>query len=181
MTIKFNDISDALCKLLKTNFPTYSIYTEEVIQKLKRPSFHISVMPIGSTMDNVFYNQENLLIDIAYFSDEKPDLQSVNANNEMSNKLKEVLNLGFQVKDRFLKIGQLNFETVDRVLHTNFTLLWYNINRVTLEYLEQFDIMQKFDISDGRQVVVLLDDSIYISTSDGEYVKSNESEIEFYR
>ena len=41
MSVKFNDVSNAICKLLKTNFPTHSIYTEEVIQKLKRPSFHM--------------------------------------------------------------------------------------------------------------------------------------------
>ena len=175
MSVKFNDVSNAICKLLKTNFPTHSIYTEEVIQKLKRPSFHISVIPINSTMDNVFYNQQNVLIDISYFSDEKPDLQSVDSNNEMANTLQKTLNTGFQVKDRFLKIDQLTFETIDRVLHTNFSLLWYNINRVTLEYLENFFI------SDGREVIVLLDDSIYVSTGDGGYVKSDESEIEFYR
>lgn len=179
--VKYNDVSNALCKLLKTKFPTFNIYTEEIVQSLKRPCFHVAVIPVTSTTYSVHYNEENVIIDIAYFSDEKPDLQSEWANNDMANTLRKVLNDGFQVLDRYLKIEQLNFDIVDKVLHTSFNLMWYNINEVTLEYLESFDIMQRFNVSNNKEVLILLDNSIYISTNDDKYVLSSESEIESYR
>lgn len=178
--IKFNDLVNGLSKILKTNFPTYKIYTEEIKEGLKRPAFHILTMPLTSNNFNQYYREQQCLIDISYFSDEKSDLQSNIMNLEMSNKLQTVLNTELKVLDRDLNIQELQFETVERVLHTTFTLIWYNENEVTKAYLDSHVIMEHFTITfDGLCYEYLVTSTGEVfKTKDGIfYVKCTDAEI----
>lgn len=181
--IKFSDIVRHLSKLLKGSFPTYNIYTEEIIENVKRPAFHINLMPESSSNFNIYYREQACMVDISYFSDEKPDLQSRLKNMDMCNTLQGILNTNLSVLDRKLIINNLTFDIVDRVLHTTFTLLWYNENEVTQAYINQHKIISEVIFNDGFSVigtncVLLTADGKYYKVIDGEfYIECTPDEI----
>jgi len=129
-------------KVLSTNFAGHAIYSEAVIENMARPSFFIQLMPLNSTQFNEYYREQKVLIDISYFSDEPADLQSNLKNFEMANLLENALNNGIKVLDRVLNLQELDFNIVERVLHSTFTVLWYNENVVTQAYLDEHKIAQ---------------------------------------
>ena len=183
--VKFNDLLNGLKTILFNNFTGHAIYSEEITQGMKRPSFFIQLMPLSSLNFNDYYRQQRALIDISYFSDEAADLQSNFKNFEMANNLEAVLNTDIKVLDRNLNLQELEFETVDRILHSTFTLLWYNENEVTKAYLNQFNIVQEIVVDIGQatesQYSVTEFGEVYKSTNDGYYTKSTDAEIEMLR
>ena len=179
--VGFNDLLNGLKKILSSNFTGHAIYSEEIKQGMKRPSFFIQVMPLSSLNFNEYYREQRALVDISYFSDEPADLQSNSKNFAMTNNLEAVLNTDIKVLDRNFNLQELEFETVDRVLHSTFNLLWYNENEVTQAYLNQFQIMQTFTVSvnEATEYVyyVTSDSQVFKATNDGYYAKVTDSEI----
>lgn len=152
---------------------------------MQRPSFQIQLMPLVSRNFNEYYREQRALIDISYYSDEKPDLQSNFKNFAMANSLENVLNTDIKVLDRNLDLQELEFETVDRVLHSTFNLIWYNENEVTQAYLNQFQIMQEFAFTIENEAeyiyYVTNDAQVFKATNDGFYAKVADEEIETLR
>jgi len=183
--VKFSDLLNGLTKILFTNFAGHKIYSEEIVQGMKRPSFFIQLMPLSSLNFNEYYREQRALVDISYFSDEAPDLQSNLKNFEMANAMQSVLNTDIKVLDRNLNLQELEFETVDRVLHSTFTLIWYNENEVTQAYLNQFQVMEHFTISLHKatetQYFVMDNGEVYKLTRDGFYVLCTVEEVEELR
>lgn len=137
MSIKYTDIVTAVKGLLHTGFPAYTIYSEEIKEGMKRPAFHINLLPETSTNFNKFYRDQLVMVDISYFSDEPVDLQSKGNNLDMAYKLQDIFDMSLSVMDRAIHIDNLTYEiTDDRVLHTTFNLSWYNENEVTEKELE---------------------------------------------
>lgn len=183
--IKFNDLVNGLQNILESNFVGYKVYFEEIKQHMQRPAFHINVIPLASNNFNMYYREQQCLIDIAYFSNEKPDLQSNTSNLEIANRLQSVLNMDIKVLDRNINLQELQFETIDRVLHTTFTLMWYNENEVTQAYLNQFTIMQHFTIefsaTDCKEYIVTSQGEVFRASDGGFYIKCTDAEIEMLR
>ena len=183
--VKFSDLLNGLKTILFNNFSGHRIYSEAIAQDLKRPSFFIQLMPLSSKNFNEYYREQRALVDISYYSDEAPDLQSNFKNFEMANAMQSVLNTDIKVLDRNLNLQELEFETVDRVLHSTFTLIWYNENEVTQAYLNQFQVMQHFTISLHEatefEYFVMDNGEIYKLTRDGFYVLCTDEEIEELR
>jgi len=140
--VKFSDLLNGLKKVLHDNFIGHTIYTEPIIEGQKRPSFMIQLMPLTSTNFNDYYREQKVLIDISYFSNEPADLQSNLKNFEMANLLENAFDGGIKVLDRILNLQELDFNIVERVLHSTFNLLWYNENVATQAYLDEHKIAQ---------------------------------------
>lgn len=185
--IKYTDLVNGLVKILSTNFPTYNVYKEPIIQNIKRPAFHINVLPIASNNFNEYYREQTCLVDITYFSDEQADLQSHLKNLEMTNSLQTVLNTDIKVLDRNINLQELDFTWDDeRVLHTQFNLMWYNENEVTKAYLDSHVVMEHFEITFdtiGCYEYFITTDGEVFKTKKGEifYVKCTDVEIEMLR
>lgn len=183
--VKFSDLLNGLKTILFNNFTGHTIYSEEIKQGMKRPSFFIQLMPLVSHNFNEYYREQRALVDISYYSDEKPDLQSNFKNFEMANNLESVLNTDIKVLDRNLNLKELEFETVERVLHSTFTLIWYNENEVTQAYLNQFQVMQHFTVrlheASEFEYFVMDNGEVFKLTHDGFYVKCTDEEIEMLR
>lgn len=183
--IKFNELLSGITRILKDNFRDHTIYKEEIKQDMTRPAFHVNMMPLSSTNFNKYYREQRVLIDISYFSDDMPDLQKRTANFDMMNKLQSVLNTDIKVLDRNINLQELEFDTVDRVLHTTFNLMWYNENEVTQAYLDQFQIMQhftvEFDATDFEEYLVTSTGEVYKTSEGGFYIACTDSEIEMLR
>lgn len=183
--IKFNDLLNGLKKILSDNFKDHKVYSEKIIQKINRPAFHINLMPLVSNNFNIYYREQRAMVDISYFSDEPPDLQSSVKNFDMANILQSVLNTDIKVLDRNLNLQGLEFEIIDRVLHTTFELMWYNENEVTQAYLNQFQIMEHFtvevDAFNCFEYFVTNLNEVFKAINQGFYVKCTDAEIEMLR
>lgn len=174
MNIKYNDIVNHLKKLLKTNFPTYKIYSDEIKENMIRPAFHINLMPETSINFNVFYREQNVLIDISYFSDDLPDMQSKTKNLDMANTLQNIFNTDIKIYDNYINVSELDFDIVDRVLHTTFNLMWYNNNEITQADLDKLEDMHTVIFADGLTITDYLKlkeaNQLYVNTSANEQI-----------
>lgn len=183
--ITFNDIPNAISATLTKAFPTHTKYFEEITQKIHRPAFHINVMPESSVNFNKYYREQNLLVDITYFSDEQPALQSKTDNFDMINKLQNVLNMSLEVKDRKLNIQQLNFDIIDRLLHATFNLMWYNENEVTEAYLNTLSIIKEViingdvthEVKECQKVLITKDGEVFKTIDGNFYVRCSDEEV----
>lgn len=111
------DIQKSISRKLDSKFSDYYIYTEEVKDGLKRPSFFINIMPISTK--NFIANKEKLInIDIMYFSENETNEEKLN----MINMLEDLLNITLEIKDRVITIESLDFKVVNDILHCIFNL-----------------------------------------------------------
>lgn len=111
------DIQKAIGKKLDSKFNTHYIYTEQVKQGLKRPSFFVNIMPI-STNNYVAYKDKLINVDIMYFSKNETSTE----NLEMINLLEDLFKMLLTIQDRKITIESLNFKVVDNILHCIFSL-----------------------------------------------------------
>lgn len=166
----FNDLTNGLAKILKNSFPTYKIYSEEIRQGIKRPALHINVMPLASNNFNKYYREQRALVDISFFSDESPDLQSNLSNLTIANVMQNALNTELKILDRSINLQELEYEAVDGIFHTTFNLMWYNRNEVTEAYLAQFPKVQKVIINSevfGNSCLFITNNGDVYKTSEG--------------
>lgn len=183
MSVTYNDVVNHVKLVLSKSFTDYSIYSEEVKEGMKRPAFHINLLPEMSINFNKYYREQNVLVDVAYFSDEEEDLQSKEKNLDMASKLQNVFNMDLKVLDRFLNIQNLTYDIVDRVLHTTFNLSWFNENEVTENYLKQFNIIKQVNFADGfgvssaKCVIITSDGRVFKAVDGGFYVECTADEI----
>lgn len=111
------DIQKSISRKLNNKFSDHYIYTEEIKQGKKLPSFFINIMPI-STDNFVTYKDKLINIDIMYFSKDETNSE----NLDMINLLEDLFNMTLKVEDREITISSLSFKIVDNVLHCIFSL-----------------------------------------------------------
>ena len=177
----FNDLTNGLAKILKNSFPDYKIYTEEIRQGIKRPALFINVMPLASNNFNKYYREQRALVDISFFSDESPDLQSNVSNLTIANSIQNALNTELKILDRSINLQELEYETVDKVFHTTFNLLWYNRNEVTEAYLAQFPKVEKVTVNSeiygNNSLYVASNGDVYKISEGGYYTLCTDEEL----
>ena len=185
--VKFSDLVNGISKILKTNFANCNIYVEPITQNIKRPAFHINAIPLATDNFNEYYREQQCLVDITYFSKEQADLQSHLKNLDMANTLQTVLNTDIKVLDRNINLQGLEYNWDDaRLLHTTFTLMWYNENEVTEAYLNSHELMEHFTIDfevNGCYEYFVTSEGEVFKTKFGEtfYVRCTDKEIEMLR
>ncbi len=111
------DMQKAIGRKLNSKFSNYYIYTEEVKQGLKRPSFFINIMPI-STDNFITYKEKLINIDIMCFSENETNEENLN----MINMLESLFNMFLEINDKVITIESLNFKIIDNILHCVYSL-----------------------------------------------------------
>ena len=115
--ITIKDIQTAVSKLLTKN--KYSVIASEVKEGFQKPACFIDVFPVSVAAENKFYELVTLGIEISYhpLMETKEEL-IVNAE-----KLKNIfLYTPIKVKDRFLSVNEITFDSDKSVLTTYFEL-----------------------------------------------------------
>lgn len=112
--ISYNDIKDTVTLTVSSNFTDRNVYNEEIQSGFNLPAFFIELIPLISVSETaVIY--KSIGIDIQYISDvsnfKREEILSI------YDKLEQLFNKHLQVKDRFLKIEQIGYDVVDKVLH----------------------------------------------------------------
>lgn len=115
--ITIKDIQTAVSKLLKNN--KYSVIAAEVKEGFSKPACFIEVLPVSVTTENKFSELVTVSVEISYYPlcETKEEL-IVNAE-----KLKNIfLYTTIKVKDRFLSVNEITFDSDKSVLTAYFEL-----------------------------------------------------------
>lgn len=115
MTI--NDIKKEVIKLLNTNFPTTTIYGEEIKQGLLTPCFFVSILPI-TTNNQLYYKDKALMIKIKYISANETNDGYYN----MIDDLETLFGLPLKVLNRYLTVNEFKSSIQGGILQFGFNV-----------------------------------------------------------
>jgi hypothetical protein len=139
------DIQNSIGKKLDSKFSDYYIYTEDVKNGKKTPSFFINTMPV-ITDNFISYKEKLINIDIMYFSENETNEENLN----MTNMLEDLFRNYLELKDRIITILSLNFRVIDNILHCNFSLNFKDAGEMILintqigqVYIQEHEINEK--------------------------------------
>ena len=115
--ITIKDIQTAVSKLLTKN--KYSVIASEVKEGFQKPACFIEVFPVSVSTENKFYELVTLGIEISYH----PLMETKEELILNAEKLKNIfLYTPIKVKDRFLSVNEINFDSDKSVLVAYFEL-----------------------------------------------------------
>ena len=115
--ITIKDIQTAVSKLLTKN--KYSVIASEVKEGFQKPACFIEVFPVSVAAGNKFYELVTLGIEISYH----PSMETKEELIINAEKLKNIfLYTPIKVKDRFLSVNEITFDSDKSVLVAYFEL-----------------------------------------------------------
>ena len=115
--ITIKDIQTAVSKLLTKN--KYSVIASEVKDGFQKPACFIEISPVSVAAENKFYELVTLGIEISYH----PSMETKEELVVNAEKLKNIfLYTPIKVKDRFLSVNEITFDSDKSVLTTYFEL-----------------------------------------------------------
>ena len=115
--ITIKDIQTAVSKLLTKN--KYSVIASEVKEGFQKPACFIEVFPVSVAAENKFYELVTLGIEISY----RPLMETKEELIVNAEKLKNIfLYTPIKVKDRFLSVNEITFDSDKSVLTAYFEL-----------------------------------------------------------
>ena len=115
--IPIKDIQTAVSKLLTKN--KYSVIASEVKEGFQKPVCFIEVFPVSVAAENKFYELVTLGIEISYH----PSMETKEELIVNAEKLKNIfLYTPIKVKDRFLSVNEITFDSDKSILTAYFEL-----------------------------------------------------------
>ena len=115
--ITIKDIQSAVSKLLQKN--GYSVIASEVKEGFTKPACFVDVMPVSVTPENKFYELVTMGIEISYHPAIETKEELISAAEKMKNAF---LYTPLKVKDRYLSVNEVTFDTDKSALITYFEL-----------------------------------------------------------
>ena len=115
--ITIKDMQTAVSKLLTKN--KYSVIASEVKEGFQKPACFIEVLPVSVAVENKFYELVTLGIEISYH----PLMETKEELILNAEKLKNIfLYTPIKVKDRFLSVNEITFDSDKSALTAYFEL-----------------------------------------------------------
>lgn len=115
--ITIKDIQTVVSKLLTKN--KFSVIASEIKEGFQKPACFIEVFPVSVATENKFYELVTLGIEISYH----PSMETKEELILNSEKLKNIfLYTPIKVKDRFLSVNEITFDSDKSVLTAYFEL-----------------------------------------------------------
>lgn len=111
--ITIKDIQTAVSKLLTKN--KYSAIASEVKEGFQKPACFIEVFPVSVAAENKFYELVTLGIEISYHP-------SMETKEELIVNAEKLKNIFIKVKDRFLSVNEITFDSDKSALIAYFEL-----------------------------------------------------------
>ena len=115
--ITIKDIQSAVSKLLQRN--GYSVIAAEVKEGFTKPACFVDVMPVSVTTENKFYELVTMGIEISYHPAIETKEELISNAEKMKNAF---LYTPLKVKDRYLSVNEVTFDTDKSALITYFEL-----------------------------------------------------------
>ncbi|MTI57484.1 phage tail terminator family protein [Geosporobacter ferrireducens] len=140
--IKLVEIQNAVDDKLNTNFPAYPIYVGEIPQEITRPAFFMHILPVSTRVENKYYRNRKINVEIRYFSRNETHLENLN----MADLLNELF-------DSFLMAGnrKLMVEETRTIIEENVLCFTFDI-----EFSDSIDEEKAYDYQDYEYMEELL-------------------------
>lgn len=136
--ITLQDIQAAVGSVLQQN--GYSIIASEVQEGYEKPACFIEVLPVSVTLENQFTELVTVGVEIAYH----PEIETREELVTNAEKMKQVfLYTPIPVKDRFLSVNEITFDTDKSALITYFELEYLQETAVDIEELPKMKNLEE--------------------------------------
>ena len=143
--ITIKDIQTAVSKLLTKN--KYSVIASEVKEGFQKPACFIEVFPVSVAAENKFYELITLGIEISYH----PSMETKEELILNAEKLKNIfLYTPIKVKDRFLSVNEITFDSDKSVLTAYFELEFLQETNTKTVSLPKMRELQERVVTDGH-------------------------------
>ena len=137
-----NSTISGICAALKSKYPEYSIYKEDVHQNLEPPCFHVNLISSNFIKQSGRRAELRNQYDIKFFPDESGEIEK-QCNSVMMNLLDQLTFITLPDGD-LLRATDISAESVDDVLHFS---CGYNIPVISTT--EQGELMRELNESVG--------------------------------
>ena len=135
--IELTDIQTAVAKTLTNN--SYAVVASEVKEGFPKPCCFIEVMPESVAVENKYSELVTVSVEITYI----PEIETKEEIIQTAEAFKNIfLYTPIKVKDRFLSVNELIFDTDKAALVTNFELEFYQETEMEAE---EFPKMEKLN------------------------------------
>ena len=143
--ITIKDIQTAVSKLLTKN--KYSVIASEVKEGFQKPACFIEVFPVSVAAENKFYELVTLGIEISYH----PSMETKEELIINAEKLKNIfLYTPIKVKDRFLSVNEITFDSDKSVLTAYFELEFLQETNTKTASMPKMRELQERVVTDSR-------------------------------
>ena len=143
--ITIKDIQTAVSKLLTKN--KYSVIASEVKEGFQKPACFIEVFPVSIAAENKFYELVTLGIEISYH----PSIETKEELIINAEKLKNIfLYTPIRVKDRFLSVNEITFDSDTSVLVAYFELEFLQETNTKTASMPKMRELQERVVTDSR-------------------------------
>ena len=134
--IELTDIETAVAKILVNN--NYMVMASEVKEGFPKPSCFIEVMPVSASVENKYRELVTVSVEITYH----PEIET---KEELIQKAEHFKNIfiytPIPVRDRFLSVNEVIFDTDKSELITYFELEFYQETNSEAEELPKMEIL----------------------------------------
>ena len=135
--IELTDIQTSVGKVLQAN--DYTVIASEVKEGFSKPCCFIEVMPASVAVENKYSELVTVSVEITYI----PEIETKEEIIQTAEAFKNIfLYTPIKVKDRFLSVNELIFDTDKAALVTNFELEFYQETEMEAE---EFPKMEKLN------------------------------------
>ena len=135
--IELIDIQTSVGKVLQAN--DYTVIASEVKEGFPKPCCFIEVMPASVAVENKYSELVTVSVEITYI----PEIETKEEIIQTAEAFKNIfLYTPIKVKDRFLSVNELIFDTDKAALVTNFELEFYQETEMEAE---EFPKMEKLN------------------------------------
>ena len=143
--ITIKDIQTAVSKLLTKN--KFSVIASEVKEGFQKPACFIEVFPVSVAVENKFYELVTLGIEISYH----PLMETKEELILNAEKMKNIfLYTPIKVKDRFLSVNEITFDSDKSVLTAYFELEFLQETNTKTVSLPKMRELQERVVTDGH-------------------------------
>ena len=143
--ITIKDIQSAVSKLLQKN--GYSVIAAEVKEGFTKPACFVDVMPVSVTTENKFYELVTMGIEISYHPVIETKEELISNAEKMKNAF---LYTPLKVKDRYLSVNEVTFDTDKSALITYFELEFIQETNTKSVSLPKMKTLQERVVTDSR-------------------------------
>ena len=135
--IELTDIQTSVGKVLQAN--NYTVIASEIKEGFPKPCCFIEVMPASVAVENKYSELVTVSVEITYH----PEIETKEEIIQTAEAFKNIfLYTPIKVKDRFLSVNELIFDTDKAALVTNFELEFYQETEMEAE---EFPKMEKLN------------------------------------
>ena len=143
--IEISDIQTAVAKILTNN--NYVVVASEVKEGFPKPSCFIEVMPVSASVENKYRELVTVSVEITYH----PEIETKEELIQKAEHFKNIfLYTPIPVKDRFLSVNEVIFDTDKSELITYFELEFYQETNSEAEELPKMEILTERMVTENN-------------------------------